>query len=102
MAPEQARGDAVDARADLYAAGVVLFEMFCGRRPFEAEAWMAVMRQHLSEPPPRPRELQPGIPASLEAVLLRALEKDPDRRFASATEMAEALEAAATVTAGST
>jgi len=102
MAPEQARGEAVDARADLYASGVVLFEMLCGRRPFQAETWVALVQQHLSQPPPRPRDLQPGIPLPLEGVLLRALEKDRSLRFSSASDMAEALEAATSMTAVAT
>jgi serine/threonine-protein kinase len=77
----------------------VLFELLCGRRPFEAQGLAALIRQHVAEPPPRPRDLQPGLPAAIEAVLLRALEKDPDRRFASAAEMAEALASAASVPA---
>jgi serine/threonine protein kinase len=94
MAPEQIGGRAVDARTDLYAAGVVLFEAMTGSRPFEGLSDFEVMRAHVDDPPPSLRARRSEIPAEVEAVVLRALAKAPADRFASATEMANALQAA--------
>jgi eukaryotic-like serine/threonine-protein kinase len=93
MGPEQIRGEAVDARTDLYATGVVLFELLTGQRPFEAEESSDVFRMHLRAKPPKlSAKLDSGrFSAELEAVLARALEKDPERRFQSAVEFAGAL-----------
>jgi formylglycine-generating enzyme required for sulfatase activity len=88
MAPEQARGKSVDARTDLYATGVVLYEMVTGQVPFEASTPMALLAKHAYEPPPPPRSIIPSLPPEVEAVLLRALEKDPDARYQTAAEMA--------------
>ncbi len=98
MAPEQARGEPVDARSDLYSAGVVLYQMLCGRVPFKAENALGVITRHLMEEPPRPRRVQPswGIPRSLEAIALRALSKSPDERYGSAREMSRAIQSAVT------
>jgi serine/threonine-protein kinase len=96
MAPEQARGDEADGRADLYAAGVMLYEMVVGRVPFHARTPLATMTAHLTETPPPPRAAAPkrGIPALLEAVILRALAKSPDDRYPTARAFAEALASA--------
>ena len=93
MGPEQIRGDAVDARTDLYATGVVLFELLTGQRPFEAEESADVFRMHQDETPPKLRAKVPsaGFSAELEAVLTRAMEKRPERRYQSAVEFADAL-----------
>ncbi len=91
MAPEQVRGQNVDPRADLYAIGVILFRMFTGRLPFSGGI-IEILRGHLETPPPRPRELNPGIPELLEGIILTALEKDPARRFASAEAFLLALD----------
>ena len=92
MAPEQATGRPVDARTDLYAAGIVLYELLTGRVPFEADTPMAVLIKHSYEAPPPPRSLNPALPEAVEAALLRALAKDPADRYQTAAEMAEALE----------
>ena len=92
MAPEQADGRAIDARTDLYALGVVLYEMLTGRVPFDADTPMAVLTKHAYEPPPPPRSLNPNLPAAVESALLRALAKNPADRYQSAAEMAADLE----------
>jgi serine/threonine-protein kinase len=92
LSPEQAQGRPVDARADLYAIGVVLYELLTGEVPFDAESPVTVALMQVSEPPVPPHQLNPAIPADVEAVVLRALEKDPDRRFQTADEFITALE----------
>jgi tetratricopeptide (TPR) repeat protein len=93
MAPEQGRGDPIDGRSDLYAVGVVLFQLLTGRLPFEAESPTQVVMMHLSIPVPDPRQVAPerGIPPSLVDVTLRALEKDADKRYQDALEFSDAL-----------
>lgn len=105
MAPEQARGDDVDARADIYALGCVLYEMLTGDVPFREPSVMVTMTAHLSKEvePPRRRRPDAAIPAALEAVVLRALAKSPEDRYPTARALAEALMAAtssASVVAG--
>jgi beta-lactam-binding protein with PASTA domain len=92
LSPEQAQGQPVDRRSDLYSTGVVLYELLTGRAPFEGEAPVSVALKHVSERPVPPGQLRPGIPPALEAVVMRALEKDPARRFQSAEEFIAALE----------
>ncbi len=92
MAPEQARGQPADARTDLYATGVVLYELLTGRVPFDADTPMGVLTKHAYEPPPPPRSLNPDLSGETETALLRALAKEPDQRYQSAREMADTLE----------
>jgi eukaryotic-like serine/threonine-protein kinase len=91
MAPEQALGRPVDARADVFSLGVVLYQMLTGRPPFEGATAVAVLDHLLNRPPLPPDRLQPGLPASVASVVLRALEKDPARRPAGARELLEEL-----------
>src|SRR5262245_57398243 len=94
MSPEQSKGAGnVDARADLYALGCILFEMLCGRPPFVAEGGGEVMAQHIYAPVPMPSSIAPIAP-QLEQLILRALAKDPPQRFQSADDMISALQTA--------
>jgi hypothetical protein len=88
MSPEQFDTHGVDERSDLYSLGVVLFEVVTGRLPFTGQTPIAVAIGHKTEPPPLPRSIRPGIPAWLERVIMRCLEKDPARRPATAAELA--------------
>jgi ABC-type sugar transport system substrate-binding protein/predicted Ser/Thr protein kinase len=96
MSPEQLRGDAVDRRSDVYGLGCILYHMLIGHPPFEASESnvVSVLYQHLEKEPPRPSELNPNVTADVEAVVLRALHKRPEARFATAEAMANALNAA--------
>jgi serine/threonine protein kinase len=92
MAPEQQLGDEIDARADLYAVGVVLYECLTGRMPHQADSTMALIAKMLEETPPSPRDLMPDIPAGLSDIVMRALAKQPGQRQASASELHDALD----------
>ena len=93
ISPEQARGDRIDARSDIYSAGVVLYEMLTGRLPFEGESAVSVAIQHLSSVPLAPREINPDIPEQLELICMKAMAPDLERRYASADAMIADLEA---------
>ncbi len=87
LSPEQARGETVDARSDVYASGCVLFELLTGDPPFTGDSPVAVAYQHVREEPNRPSEVNPQVPAALDAVVLKALSKNPANRYQSAAEM---------------
>jgi len=91
ISPEQARGEPATPASDLYAVGVMLYEMLTGVLPFIGDSTVAVALKHVQEPPLSPKRLNNSIPAPLAAITLRALAKDPNERFTSASEMAAAL-----------
>jgi len=92
LSPEQARGETVDARSDLYSAGCLLFELVTGRPPFVADSPVAVAYQHVREAPPRPSSLNPAIGEDLDRILLHALAKDRETRYQSAGDFRADLE----------
>ncbi|WP_199038625.1 Stk1 family PASTA domain-containing Ser/Thr kinase [Glycomyces salinus] len=91
LSPEQARGEAVDARSDVYAAGCLLYELLVGHPPFTGDNPVSVAYQHVREDARPPSELNPNVPASVDAVVMRALAKNPDNRYRSAGDMREDL-----------
>jgi serine/threonine-protein kinase len=95
MSPEQIRGKTLDARSDIYALGILAFEMFTGKLPFQGRNAQEMMIARLRGQPRTLRELRPDLPVALERTLARAMESSPDARFATALEFAEALESPA-------
>jgi serine/threonine-protein kinase len=92
MSPEQCRGTKeVDHRTDIYALGVILYEMVCGRPPFVSEGFGEMVHLHISEPPPPPRTVNPAVPADLEQIIMSCLVKSPDQRLQTMAELHERL-----------
>src|SRR4051794_1757487 len=94
IAPEQIRGEAVDARTDVYALGCMLFHLVTGRVPFPADMHAAKVYAHLTDEPPRVTEFAPAAPPALDAVVARAMAKDPEQRYQTAGELGAAARAA--------
>ena len=92
IAPEQARGSATDARADLYSVGVMLYEMLTGKLPFDASSAVSVAVMQLQADPKMPRQINPNIPVGLEEITIQAMQKDPNARYQSAAEMLQDIE----------
>jgi len=94
MAPEQGQSLKVDHRADIYAMGVVIYEMVTGQLPFDAETPFAVLMKHVTEPLPLPRSVEPGLPEEVERVILKALAKEPADRYQSMSDLVTAFDRA--------
>ena len=92
IAPEQARGDLTDEKADIYSVGVMLYEMVTGRLPFEADNAVSVAIMQLQADPKPPREINPSLPEGLEEITMKAMQKDPSQRYQSASEMLRDIE----------
>jgi serine/threonine protein kinase len=91
MAPEQAQGEEVDGRADIYALGIILFEMLTGKQPYQADTPMAVAIKHITDPVPHIRQTNPKLPEGMETIIQKAMAKKKEDRFSTAVEMTTAL-----------
>lgn len=87
FSPEQARGGYTDAKSDLYSLGVVMYEMLTGKVPFDADTPVSIALKHMQETPVEPKKLNPTIPESINKIIVKAMQKEPNLRYVSATEM---------------
>jgi serine/threonine-protein kinase len=87
MAPEQIQGKRGDVRTDVYALGIILYELLTGTVPFHGDNALSVMNQHLTAIPNPPRKLQPSIPLEIEAIILKSIRRNPDERYQFASEL---------------
>ena len=94
LSPEQARGEIVDARSDIYSTGCVLYELLVGKPPFNGDSPVSIAYQHVNEPAKAPSSIDPSIPSTLDAISLSALAKDPNARYQSAADMRSDVERA--------
>ncbi len=92
ISPEQARGDETDEKSDIYSVGVMLYEMLTGKKPFDADKPVTIAVMHINDIPKRPKAINPDIPAGLEEIILRAMEKDPENRYQTAADMIRDIE----------
>jgi tRNA A-37 threonylcarbamoyl transferase component Bud32 len=102
MSPEQAQGEKVDNRSDIYGLGVIIFQMLSGHQPYEATTPMGVAVKHITDPVPEILKDNPGLPEQTDIIIKTAMAKDPSLRYQTATELAQALNAAASAQKGAT
>ena len=92
ISPEQARGDVTDERSDIYSVGIMMYEMLTGKKPFDGDNPVSIALMHMQSQPKRPTELNTTIPEGLEEIILKAIQKDPARRYQTAGEMVSDIE----------